>query len=487
VPDGPQTDEEPATGERLTRTRWSVGLAAFVIGMNVTMMNVAVADLRASFPDARFTTIGWVVSAYTIVFGAVLVPAGRLADRIGRRTVYMAGLAAFATGSVIAGCSPVLWLLVIGRVAQGVGAACLAPSAMALLLDATPARERAAATSFYAGAAALGTASGPSLGALLIDASSWRAAFFLGLPVVLVAYLLGQRSLPRSAPLRGGALPDLLGSVLVMAAVVGVSFGIGQGRPWGWTHPGVVGGFVAAAVLVPLFVQRCRTHPSPVMAVGLFRQRSFAGANGAALMVGTAIGGASLAGVLFLRDVWGYSLVGAGFGALPASLAAIAVARPVGRLGVRFGEVAVGVPGATGIALSVLWYRALVDADANYWLGYFPGNLLMGVGVAAVLPMLATAVVRGLGSDQFSLASATNRTFLQLGNGIGIAAVVAFIGATTGPEALADYRQAWLALGVVALVGAAAVAAIGRAREAEPVAAPSSTSPLPSPAPEPSA
>lgn len=121
---------------RLKQVRWSAALSALVIGLNLTVMNVAVADLRESFPNAKFTTIGWVVTAYTIVFGAVMVPAGRLADKLGRRSVFMTGIGAFALGSLIAGVAPSLWLLIAGRAVQGVGAACMTPSSLALLIDA---------------------------------------------------------------------------------------------------------------------------------------------------------------------------------------------------------------------------------------------------------------------------------------------------------------------------------------------------------------
>ncbi len=444
--------------------RWSVALSALVVGLNLSVMNVAVADIRESFPTARFTTIGWVVSAYTIVFGAVLVPAGRLADKVGRRSVFMVGLAAFGCGSVVAASAPALWVLIAGRALQGIGAACITPSSMSLLLDATPVDQRAAATSFFSGVSSIGAASGPSLGALAVDASSWRAAFVLGLPLLLVAFALGRRSLPASVPVREAALPDLLGSLLVVMAMTGLSLGIVQGRTWGWGHPAVVGGFTAAAVLVPLFVWRCTHHPSPVMAIGLFRRRSFAAANTAALVFGMATGGVALANVLFLRDVWGYTLVGAGFGALPSAFTAMLSARLVGRSGVRFGEVVVGVPGALSIAAAMVWLRWFAHGDANYWTAFFPATFFLGYGIAAAFPMIAVACVRGIGRDELSLATATNRTFLQLGNAVGISAVVAVLGTAKGADAIGDFRLAWVLLASLAVCCAVAVAVTGSSR-----------------------
>lgn len=454
---------------RLRQVRWSVALSALVVGLNLSVMNVAVAALRSSFPGTRFTSIGWVVSAYTIVFGAVLVPAGRLADKLGRRSVFMAGLTAFGIGSVVAGSAPWLWLLIVGRAVQGIGAACITPSSMSLLLDASPVERRAAATSFFSGVSSIGAASGPSIGALVVDSTSWRMAFFLGLPVLLAAVVLGRRSLPHSVPVREAALPDLAGSLLVVAAMTALSFAIVQGRTWGWTNTGILGAFAAAAALVPLFVWRCTRHPSPVMAVGLFRRRSFAGANAAALLFGMATGGVALANVLFLRDVWGYSLVGAGLGALPSAVTAMLSARFVGRSGVRFGEPAVGVPGALCIGAAMLWFHTFAHPTANYWTAWFPALLLLGYGIAAAFPMIAVACVRGIGTGELSLATATNRTFLQLGNAIGIASVVAVLGDARGAGALDDFRAAWVLLAVLAAACAVAVFVTGSSVRAKVV------------------
>ncbi len=446
---------------RLASVRWSAALSALVVGLNLSVMNVAFADLRTSFPAAPVTTLGWVVSAYTIVFGAVLVLAGRLADKLGRRSVFMTGLAVFAGGSVLAGCAPWLWMLIGARAVQGIGAACITPASMGLLLDATPVSQRAAATSFYSGVSSIGAASGPSLGALVVDGSSWRVAFFLGLPVLVVSYLLGRRSLPPSVAVRDAALPDLVGAVMIVAAMTSLSFGIVQGRVWGWRNAWIVGAFVAAALLVPIFVQRCRRHPSPVMSMGLFRRRSFAASNVAALFFGMATGGVALANVLFLRDVWGYSLVGAGFGALPAAVTAMCVARTVGRMGVRHGELAVGIPGALSIVAAMLWLHGFVGDDAHYWTAWFPASVMLGFGIAASFPMISVAVVRGIGTDELSLATATNRTFLQLGNAIGIALVVAMLGATTAVDARSEFRLAWTVLALLGLMCTMAIAVTG--------------------------
>lgn len=467
-----RVDASLANPRRLAQVRWSAATSALVVGLNLSVMNVAFADLRESFPNSGLTLLGWVVSAYTILFGAVLVPAGRLADRVGRRTVFMSGLAIFAGGSILAGSAPWLWLLITARAVQGIGAACLTPSSMALLLDASPVAQRAAATSFYSGVSSVGAASGPSLGALAVDASSWRAAFFIGLPMLAVSYLLGRRSLPASVPVRSVVLPDLVGAAMIIVAMTALSFSIVQGRSWGWDDPPILIGFAVAVVLVPIFVRRCRHHPSPVMAIELFARRSFATANTAALCFGMATGGIALANVLFLRDVWGYTLLGAGFGALPSSFSAIIVAPFVGRLGVRFGARAVGVPGALVIVAALVWYRTMVGTTADYWVEWLPAAIMVGVGIAASFPMIAVTAVRGIETNELSLATATNRTFLQIGNAIGIAVVVAALGDSVGPDGLGSFQAAWVILAVLGMACAAAVLASGPTNRVEQSAQP---------------
>jgi hypothetical protein len=255
---------------------------------------------------------------------------------------------------------------------------------------------------------------------------------------------------------------------LIVVAMTSLSFGIAQGHTWGFDDPWILAAFAAAVVLVPVFVRRCNRHPSPVMSMALFRRRSFAAANAAALFFGMTTGGIALANVLFLRDVWHYSLIGAGLGALPASVSAMFAARSVGRWGVRHGELVVGIPGAVGIVASMVWLRVMVGPTADYWWAWFPASVMLGLGLAASFPMIAVAVVRGIGTGELSLATATNRTFLQLGNAIGIALVVALLGATTAADALTEFRIAW---GVLAWLGGFCTLAIGVTESTTPVAA----------------
>src|SRR5688500_13953370 len=187
--------------------------AAFMVALDLSIVNVAFPSIRTSFPEVSTASLSWVLAAYSVVFGALLLGAGRIADRSGRRRIFETGLVVFALGSLLCGIAPTAWLLIAGRVVQAVGAALLMPTSLALLLTATPPAARAQAVAMWGGISALAVATGPSLGSVLIDAGGWRWAFYVNLPVAAAALVASRRVLPESVI--GGPVPDLVGVALV--------------------------------------------------------------------------------------------------------------------------------------------------------------------------------------------------------------------------------------------------------------------------------
>lgn len=259
-------------------------LGAFMASLDLSIVNVAFPAMARTFPQAPRSALAWVITAYAIVFASLLVAAGRTADRLGRRRVFFAGLCVFTAGSALCGLAPSLALLVAGRVAQGVGAALLLPSSLGLLLEVFPHRSRSQAVALWAGVGALAVATGPSLGAVVISAGGWRFAFYINLPVGLLAWALGRRVLPHDTITTRPAPPDYLGAALVSVSLAGLVLAISEGSNWGWTDPRVVGGALASMVLGSLFLRRCARHPEPLLDLSLFRHRSFTVANAATLV-----------------------------------------------------------------------------------------------------------------------------------------------------------------------------------------------------------
>ena len=445
--------------ERLVRI--AVGSSALVVGLNLNTVSIAFADMRAhEFKGESLAALGWVLSVYTIFFGALLVPAGRLADRLGRRLVFLWGLVVFSIGSFTAGLGPWLWVVIAGRVIQGIGAAAIVPSSLGLLLDATPPHRRATATAFYSGLASLGGALGPTVGASVVKFASWRWSFLLSPVIAAVSFVFGRASMARVAADRKAALPDVVGASIIVIMLMSLSLAIVQGRAWGWTSGRVDVAFALAALAVPVFIVRSRRHPSPVLPLGLFSLRSFACANIAAFTFGVSTGAVLFSNVQFLNVVWKRSVFQSGLGLLPLALTAAVVAPFAGRLGARFGERAVAVPGAIVIALGIASYRLLATVDVDYFARWLPGCVLFGAGLALTYPMIAAISVRGVPSHELSVASASNRTALQIGNAVGIAVVIAVLGDPRGPDALVDFQRAWVVMAIGAVITAVAIASV---------------------------
>src|SRR5918912_3074323 len=262
--------------------KWKVllvtSVAVFMSFLDVTIVNIAFPDIRASFAGSSLAGLSWILNAYNIVFAALLVPSGRIADRVGRRRVFLAGLLTFLGASAAAGLAPTVEVLVAARVVQAVGAAALVPTSLALLLPEFPLAQRATATGIWGATGAIAAALGPSLGGTLVEAAGWRWVFFVNVAIGLPALIPARRLLRESREANPGPLPDGVGVGLLVAGVALLSLGIVKGQDWGWGGGRVLGALGAGAVALVLFAVRSSRHPAPVVEAGLFRVRSFAGA-----------------------------------------------------------------------------------------------------------------------------------------------------------------------------------------------------------------
>ncbi len=417
---------------------------AFMVALDLSIVNVAFPSLAQSFPDASSATLSWVLSAYSVVFGALLLGAGRIADRSGRRRWFLRGLTVFTVGSLLCGIAWEPWVLIAGRIVQATGAALLMPTSLALLLAATPAAARAPAVAMWGGISALAVATGPSLGSVLVDAGGWRWAFFVNLPVALVAGVVAHRTLRESAV--GGPPPDVAGIVMITLAVAGLALGITQGSEgWGWSDPRTLAAFAVAGVFGPLTYWRALVHPSPAIDLRLFENRTVALANAATLFYAVGFFAMLLGNVLFLTGVWGYSTLKAGLAITPGPLVVAALSRSTGGLAQRIGYRPVLVAGALSFAAGQLLLLVLVDTEPDYLRTWLGPSLLVAVGVALSFPVLSAAAVAGLPPERFAAGGALNQTARQIGAVLGVAALVAVLGSPGTPaEALDRFQWAWV-------------------------------------------
>jgi EmrB/QacA subfamily drug resistance transporter len=434
--------------------RWQVllvtSVAVFMTFLDVTIVNIAFPDIRRSFAGTSLAHLSWILNGYAIVFAAALVPAGRLADRVGRRRFFLLGLVLFLAASAVCGAAGSVDVLIAARTVQALGGALLVPASLGLVLPEFPLEQRATATALWGATGAVAAAAGPSLGGLLVDWQSWRWVFFVNLLIGIPA-LVPARRLLRESRERTSLLPDALGAALLAAGVGMLSLGIVEGPEWGWSSGRVLGAFAASAVLLPLFVWRSNVHRAPVVELSLFRVRSFAVANAGLFVFAIGFYALLLCNVLFLTGMWGYSIVHAGVALTPGPLMA-ALAAPIGgRLSDRFGQRPVAVPGGLIFAAGALLFALNTESERGYLADFLPATLLTGTGVGLTFSSLGSAVVAELPRQRFATGSAISACVRQIGAVLGIAGLIALLGVSG--TVLHVYHRAWA---LMALTGAAA-------------------------------
>jgi EmrB/QacA subfamily drug resistance transporter len=455
--------------------RWKVlivtAVAVFMSFLDVTIVNVAFPDLERDFPEASRADLSWVLNGYNIVFAALLVPAGLVADRVGRRRMFFIGVWTFVGASVLSGIASSPEMLVAARLLQAAGGAILVPTSLALLLPEFPLESRATAVAIWGATGAVAAALGPSLGGVLVDELGWRWVFFVNVPIGLAA-LVPARGLLRETRLGSGPLPDALGTGLLIVAVGALALGIVKGSEWGWDSARVLGSLGAAAVLLPALLLRSARHRAPVIDLTLFRTRSFAVANAGMFVFSSAFYALLLAGVLFLTQVWDYSILEAGFAITPGPLMAAVAAPPGGRLSDRYGQRVVAVPGALLFAAGAGLLALNMDSTPDYVAEYLPAQILTGAGVGLSFASWSSAAVAQLPPERFATGSAVLACLRQIGAVVGIAVLVAVLEAAPAGDPLSGFTDAWTLMALAGLTTAALALALGRVRASAPAAAP---------------
>lgn len=444
---------------RPTLTALIVLTGVFLSSLDLFIVNIAFPSISATFHGESLSSLSWVLSAYTIVFAAALVPAGRWADRAGRKRAFLAGLAVFTASSALCAVAPSLEFLVGARVLQAFGGALMLPTSLGLLLPAFGPARKGAAIGLWSAVGGAAAAFGPPVGGLLVQVS-WRWVFLVNLPFSLLALFFGIRLLEE---VRDPAAhrSDLLGAALLSVSVASLVAGIVEGSDWGWTSPRVVGAFVLAALAATGLVLRSARHPHPVVEPAVIRHRAVALADLSSLVFFGGFGALVLGGVLLLTGVWHESVLRAGFMIAPGPLLAGLTAFPGGLLGSRFGHRAVGIAGSLLFAAGGLWWVTHVTAVPDWAGAYLPGSVISGTGVGLMLPSLGGAATAPLPPQRFATGSALYAMTRQIGVALGVACLVAILGTATGASALGAFRHAWLFMIGCSLLAGAVLVGIG--------------------------
>lgn len=441
----------------------TVCVGVFMVSLDLFIVNVAFPDIQKSFPGTSVSDLSWILSAYAIVFGALLLPAGRWADRVGRKHVFLLGLAIFTLASAAAALTPSVLTLVIARALQAVGAAMVFPTSLGLLLPEWPAEKRGTAVGIWSAVSGVAAAAGPPLGGLLVQAD-WRWVFIVNVPIGIVFFAVGWRVLVNRRDEQAAGRPDVIGAGLLALGIGGLILAIVQGQAWGWGGARIVGLFATAAVLLAIVAVRCATHPVPLVEPVIVRTRAIAFANLSAIGFFMSFATLVLGLVLFQTQVWHLSVLRTGLQIAPAPLTSAFFAVPGALLGQRFGHRYVGAAGALLCALSGFWLRAHVELEPNYASDLLPAGLIGGAGVGLLLPTLSAAATGPLPPSRFATGTAVLGMTRQVGSALGVAVFVAILGEPTPATILDAFRDGWTFQIAGAIAAGVALLAIGPVR-----------------------
>ena len=474
--DRDETGPAPRAPRRAPRVarQWQVAAVviagAFLANLDLFIVNIAFPAIRADFVGSSLAQLSWVLNGYAIVFAALLVPAGRLADLVGRKRLFLGGLGLFVVASALCAAAPGPWALVGARVLQAIGAAFMIPTSLALLLPEFPPHRRAAAVGLWTAGAAVAATMGPTIGGVLV-AASWRWVFLVNLPLGVLTAVAGVRILSEGRDPVRGRRPDLLGALLLCLAIGALALGIVKGGQWGWASARVIGVEGFAAVSLVVFAVRSAHHPAPVVEPALLRARNTRAANASVFLFSMAFFPLLLLSVLFLTAVWGYSALRAGLGVAPGPLMVALFSWPAGNLAGRVGPRRLVLPGVVLFAAACMWWVWRAGTTPNYLLAMLPAITLIGIGVSLTFPILAGAAVSGLPPERSATGSAVFNMFRQIGGVVGIAVLVAIMGA--GTPGLAEFRAGWAFMAAAALAAGGVALLLSHPEEDRPAHRPS--------------
>ncbi|MFD8725395.1 MFS transporter [Streptomyces sp. NPDC059629] len=446
--------------------------AAFMASLDVFIVNVAFDDIGRDFGGAQLSDLSWILNAYTIFYAALLVPAGRIADRFGRKGTFILGLGLFTAASAAGAAAQGVWWLVAFRITQSIGAALLTPSSLGLVIASAPAAHRVRSVRIWAASGAFAAALGPVIGGLLVQAS-WRWVFLVNLPVGIAALVATMLFVPPSRDENVNRIPDVLGAGLLILAIGALTLGLVEGPDWGWTDARIYTAGAATLVAFGGFLISSRRHAAPLIDPALLKVRTFTWSNVTALLFSVPFAAVLLSNILWLQQVWGYSAIRTGFAVAVGPL----MVPPFNAISHRISHrVPVGHIVATGCLLySVAGaYTSLtVTVHPNYATSMLPSLLIGGAGVGLALPSILSSATANLPPAQSATGSAVVNMSRQVGTVLGVCILVAVVGSPVTAEAAHTvFRHAWWALAAVGVLGA--VAAQGMtSKSSDPAPAPS--------------
>lgn len=413
------------------RRWWTLGamcFALFMIMLDNTVVNVALPSIQRDL-HANLAALEWTINAYTLSLAVLLVVGGRLGDIFGRRRIFLIGVTVFSLSSAAIGLAPNDTALVVGRAIQGIGAAMMMPATLSIVTNAFPPHERGKALGTWAGVSALALAIGPVVGGFLTEQVSWRAIFFLNLPVAAAAIAVAIPAVRESRDETVGRTIDYPGIATLTVGLTGLVLALIQGNAWGWGSARIVGLFALAVVALVAFVSIEQRVDTPMVDFSFFRSRQFVGASSVGFIVSFGMMAVFFFTALYMQNILGYSALQAGVRFLPMTLVLVVMGPLAGRLTDRIGPKPLLVTGMLIVGASQIW-QSFLTADTGF--GFLlPSFILLGVGIGLVMSPMTTAAMNSVDRTKAGVASGVLSMGRMVGSSLGVAifgAIVAGVG-----------------------------------------------------------
>jgi EmrB/QacA subfamily drug resistance transporter len=412
--------------ELLYANKWRIFgvtmIGLFMALIDVTIVNITLPTLQREL-DADVETVSWVLNAYNIMFAVLLVSMGRLADQFGRRRFFLAGMSLFTLGSLLCALSGTIGALIAFRVVQAVGAAVLAPLALATTALVFPPRQRGLGLALMAVVANAAAALGPPLGGVIVAAAGWHWIFAVNVPIGVLGVLLALRVMPESYDVHAHQKVDWLGMSLIGGAIFCLTYGLVEANSLGWGSARIVALLAAAAVLGAAFVLSQRFGRYPMVAPSLVRNDQFMGASTTMVLFAAGVMGPLFLAVLAFVDMWGYSQLEAALAVSPVALLGLLASPLVGRRADVLARRKMAIPALVVMAAGLVWLGQL-PARPDY-LAVLPALVLLGLGMGAVFPSVNVGAMGAIAGQELGLGSGLVNMARQVGFAIGVAVLVA--------------------------------------------------------------
>jgi EmrB/QacA subfamily drug resistance transporter len=439
----------------------------------VTIVNITVPALQKDL-HASIDSVSWVLNAYNIVFAVLLVSMGRLADQFGRKSFFIAGMSIFTVGSLLCALAWSINALIAFRIIQAVGAAVLAPIALATTAMIFPPKQRGLGLALMAVVANTAGAIGPPLGGVLIEYASWHWIFLINVPIGIAGVLLGLRVMPETFDLTAHRRVDWIGMTLIGAAIFCLTYGLVEANQRGWGSPLIVGLLAGSVVLAAAFAHSQRRGRSPMLVPALTANRQFMGASTAMVLFGIGVMGTLFLAVLAFVNLWHYSEIDAALAITPIAVLGMVVSPLVGRRSDRVSPRSMAVPALLVMGTGLFWLSAAFTAEPHY-LRVLPALVLVGAGMGAMFPAVNIGAMGSIGGQELGVGSGIVNMSRQLGFALGVAILVAVlngvVGDSTDPATVRDGFAAGFRVAGLAVLLAIPFALAMRRRPSETQAA----------------